>query len=145
MTATVLPNLKLQPRVFALQDGVISAHVVPEAPEQFVVHARIASGGKGLLEIPVSLSSNVKSFVVSARTNDAIIGTVQMLADGNDKIKLLSNQKTLQPSSIFALGLPGTGNVSANGTVEGTIRIAFAELPEGESQEVRIRMSISQN
>ena len=144
MTARVLPNLKLQPRVFSLQNGQISAQVMAEAPEQFVVHARVAGGGKGVLEIPIWLSSNVKSFVVSASTDDAIAGTVQMLSDGNDKIKLLSNQKPLQSSSIFAMGLPGPGRISANGTLEGTIEIALAELPQGETKDVRIRLNISQ-
>jgi hypothetical protein len=145
MSATVLPNLKLQPRIFTLQDGVVSAQVMPEGAGQFLVHARITGGSEALLKIPVWLSSNVRSFVVSATVDGPINGTVQMTGDGNDRIKLLSSQKPLQSSSIFALGLPGTGRLSASGTLEGALQIALTQLPEGESKEVSIRVSISQN
>ena len=145
MSATVLPNLKLQPRVFSLQDGGVSAQVIPESAEQFLVHARIAGASEGLLKIPVSVSSNVRSFVVSATVDEPISGTVQMTGDGNDRIKLLSNQKPLQSSAILALGLPAAGRVAANGTLEGTIQIALPRLAEGQTNEVRIWVSISQN
>lgn len=145
MTATVLPNLKLQPRVFTLQDSGVSAQVMPESAQQFLVRARITGGNEGLLEIPVSLSSNVRSFVVSATVDAPISGTVQMTGDGNDHIRLLSSHKPLQSSSIFALGLPGAGRFSANGTLEGTIQIALSQLTEGDTKEVRIRVSIRQN
>jgi hypothetical protein len=145
MSATVLPNLKLQPRVFTLQDSGVIAQVMPESADQFLVRARITGGSEALLAIPVSLSSNVRSFVVSAAVDDPISGTVQMTGDGNDRIKLLSSHKPLQSSSVFALGLPSTGRVSANGTLEGTIQIALSQLPEGETKEVRIRVSIRQN
>ncbi|MCI0350434.1 MAG: hypothetical protein L0Z53_13495 [Acidobacteriales bacterium] len=139
----MLPNLKLQPRAFMLQDGLVSARVVPEAPDQFSVHARIAGDGNALLEIPIWLSSNVKSFVVVATMDDYISGTVQMTG-GNEKIRVLSSPQPLLSSSTFALGLPGTGQRSASGTLDGTIQIALAGLPKSETQEVRIRLSISQ-
>jgi hypothetical protein len=145
MSATVLPNLKLQPRIFTLQNGGVSADVMPESAEQFLVHARLTGGNEGLLQIPVWLSSNVRSFVVSATIDNAINGTVQMLGSGNDKISMLSSQKPLQSSSIFALGLPGPGHLSASGTLNGTIQIVLAGLPKGETKEVRIRLNISQH
>ena len=118
---------------------------MPETAEQFVVHAHIAGGGKGVLEIPVWLSSNVKRFVVNATVDNAIAGSVQMLGGGNDKIKLLSSLKPLQAASPVALGLPAAGRLSANGTLDATIQIALAGLPQDEAKEVRIRLNISQN
>ena len=145
MMATVLPNLKLQPKIFAVRDNVVSANIAPEGSDRFLVHAQITGEGKALLRIPVWLSSNVKSFILSAASSDSTNGTVQMVSSGSDKISLLSNPKPLQSSPIFALGLPAAGRLSAGGTLDGTIEIALAGLADGGTKEISIRVNIGQN
>ena len=145
MMATVLPNLKLQPKIFAVRDGVVWAQVVAEGPDRFLVHARITGDGKSLLLIPVSLSSNVKSFTLRAASTDSTNGTVRMVSDGSDKITVLSSHKPLQSSPVFALGLPAAGRLSAGGTLNGTIEIALAGVADGGTKEISIRVNISQN
>jgi hypothetical protein len=143
MTATVLPNLKLQPQVFTIEDDVVSARVVPQGPDAFLVQARITGGGKGVLQIPVQLSSNVRSFTVSASSTSGAVGTVRMVSGSTNQINVLSNSKPLQSSSVFALGLPAAGRLAAAGTLHGTIEIALAELPEGITKEISIRLNIA--
>src|SRR6266850_8107365 len=112
MMATVLPNLKLQPKIFAVRDDVVSAQIVAEGPDRFLVHARINGQGKTLLQIPVWVSSNVKSFTLTATSSDSTSGTVRMVSGESDKISVLSNPKPLQSSPVFALGLPAPGRLS---------------------------------
>jgi len=145
MMATVLPNLKLQPKVFAVHDGVVSAQIVAESQDSFLVHALINGEGKALLQIPVWLSSNVKSFTLSATSPNYTNGTVRMVGSGSDKISVLSNPKPLQSSLTFALGLPAPGRLSAGGTLNGTIEIALAGPADGGTKEISIRVNISRN
>jgi hypothetical protein len=119
--------------------------MMPEGKDRFVIQARITGKSKGVLEIPVWLSSNVRGFTVSAATDDLVVGTVQMLGGESEKIRLLSSQKPLCSSAIFALGLPGAGRPSASGTLNAIIQIALPELREGETKQVRIRLNISQD
>jgi hypothetical protein len=143
MSATVLPSLKLQPQVFSVEDRVVSARIIAQGADAFLVQARVTGGGKGVLQIPVQLSSNVRSFTVSASSTSAAVGTVRMVSGSTGQINVLSNSKPLQSSSVFALGLPAAGRLSAAGTVNGTIEIALAELPEGITKEISIRLNIA--
>lgn len=143
MSATVLPNLKLQSQVFTVQDDFVSARIMAQGTDSFLVQARVTGGGKGVLQIPVSLSSNVKSFTLSASSDGSVHGTVRMVSSSSPQINVLSNSKSLQTSSVFALGLPSPGRLSAAGTLNGTIEIALAELPQGITKEISIRLNIA--
>lgn len=144
MTATVLPNLRLEPTVFALENAAVMARVVPEGPDAFRVDAQLKGRGKAILQIPVRLRTNVKSFILRASSTSILLGSVQMTGARSESITLLSGHKPLQSSSIFALGLPGTGRHSAAGTLSGIIEISLSELSQEKSRLASIRLSIAQ-
>jgi hypothetical protein len=144
LTATVPAILKMAPAQRVIVSGPVSALMHNAADDELVVYLRVsASAGETRIQLPVLVSSNLRSFILQAKTTSAV-GTISVAADAaSDKQEYVSRPKSLGANTVFAIA--SRTNTRPAVDVPTTIELQVGAVPAGEERNYRVSIRMARH